>query len=42
VRALCERYGIPYNSGSLARQFGTTVRTICRLALPGTKAMVSA
>jgi NADPH-dependent stearoyl-CoA 9-desaturase len=37
VRALCERYGIPYNSGSLGRQFGTTVRTILRLALPGTR-----
>jgi linoleoyl-CoA desaturase len=35
VRALCERYGVPYNSGSLGRQFGTTVRTILRLALPG-------
>jgi linoleoyl-CoA desaturase len=43
VRALCERYGIPYNSGSLARQFGTTVRTILRLSWPGTNAaMVSA
>ena len=37
VRALCERYGIPYNSGSLGRQFGTTVRTILRLAFPGGK-----
>jgi NADPH-dependent stearoyl-CoA 9-desaturase len=34
VRALCEHYGIPYNSGSLGRQFGTTVRTILRLSLP--------
>jgi fatty acid desaturase len=34
VRALCAKYGIPYNSGSLARQFGTTTRTIWRLALP--------
>jgi linoleoyl-CoA desaturase len=42
VRALCERYGIPYNSGSLTRQFGGTVRTILRLALPGTKAMAHA
>ncbi|MGO8993037.1 MAG: fatty acid desaturase family protein [Polyangiaceae bacterium] len=41
VRALCERYGIPYNSGSLGRQFGTTVRTILRLALPGTKTLES-
>jgi fatty acid desaturase len=35
VRALCAKYGIPYNSDSLARQFGTTTRTILRLALPG-------
>ena len=34
VRALCERFGIPYNSGSFKRQFGTTMRTIWRLALP--------
>jgi linoleoyl-CoA desaturase len=37
VRALCERYGIPYNSASLARQFGTTVRKIVRLALPSSE-----
>jgi linoleoyl-CoA desaturase len=34
VRELCERNGIPYNSGSFARQLGTTLRTIFRLALP--------
>jgi fatty acid desaturase len=34
VRALCERHEIPYNSGSFARQLGTTLRTIFRLALP--------
>jgi linoleoyl-CoA desaturase len=34
VRALCEKYGVPYNSGSLTRQFGTTTRKIWRLALP--------
>jgi fatty acid desaturase len=42
VRALCARYAIPYNSGSLTRQFGTTVRTILRLSLPGAKVAVSA
>ena len=36
------RYGIPYNSGSLGRQFGTTVRTILRLALPGPRDLLSA
>jgi fatty acid desaturase len=34
VRAICERYGLPYNTGSLRRQFGSVVKRICRLALP--------
>jgi fatty acid desaturase len=34
VEALCRRHGIPYNKGSFARQLGTTMRTIFRLALP--------
>ncbi|HEY5923493.1 MAG TPA: acyl-CoA desaturase [Kofleriaceae bacterium] len=34
VQALCARFGIPYNTGSFARQLGTTLRTIFRLALP--------
>ncbi len=34
VKALCEEQGIPYNTGSLARQLGTTLRTIFRLAWP--------
>jgi len=34
VREVCERYGIPYNTGPLHRQFGTVVRKIVRLALP--------
>jgi NADPH-dependent stearoyl-CoA 9-desaturase len=28
------RYGIPYNAGSLPKQFGTVVRKIIRLAVP--------
>lgn len=35
VREICRRYGLPYNSGPLSRQFGTVVRRIFRLALPG-------
>ncbi len=35
VREIAERYGLPYNTGSLTRQFGTTVGKIWRLALPG-------
>jgi len=34
VRQICERYGIPYNSGPLGKQFSSVVRKICRLALP--------
>ena len=35
VQAICKRYGIPYNTGSLPRQFATVVRKIFKLALPG-------
>ncbi|MGH8530984.1 MAG: fatty acid desaturase family protein [Nevskiales bacterium] len=35
IRALASRYGLPYNTGSLARQYGTTTWTIWRLAFPG-------
>src|SRR3954452_5277460 len=35
VRALCERYGLPYVSGSLPRQCGQVVRKIVRMSLPG-------
>jgi NADPH-dependent stearoyl-CoA 9-desaturase len=35
VQALCARYGLPYNSARLSRQFGTTTRKIWRYALPG-------
>ena len=34
VREICDRYGVPYNSGPLPKQFGTVVRKIVRLALP--------
>ncbi|MFN8544274.1 MAG: acyl-CoA desaturase [Candidatus Binatia bacterium] len=34
VRAVCTRYGLPYNTGTLAAQFGTVVRKILRYALP--------
>ena len=34
VREICERYGLPYNTGGLTRQFGSVVRKIVRLALP--------
>jgi NADPH-dependent stearoyl-CoA 9-desaturase len=34
VRALCEKYGLAYNTGSLRKQLGSVARKICRLALP--------
>ncbi|BBU24989.1 fatty acid desaturase family protein [Mycobacterium xenopi] len=34
IREICARYGIPYNSGPLLRQFGTVVRKIVKLAFP--------
>jgi len=34
VQEICRRYGIPYNAGSLPKQFGTVVRKIVKLALP--------
>ncbi|MBO2455387.1 acyl-CoA desaturase [Actinomadura barringtoniae] len=34
VRALCVKYDLPYNTGSLARQVGSTWKKIFRLALP--------
>jgi linoleoyl-CoA desaturase len=34
VSEICERYGIPYNTGPLHRQFGSVVRKIVKLALP--------
>jgi linoleoyl-CoA desaturase len=34
VRALCEKYGLPYNTGRFSRQIGSTWAKIFRLALP--------
>lgn len=35
VRAACERFGIPYNSKRLSKQFGSVLGRIARRALPG-------
>jgi fatty acid desaturase len=35
VKDVCERYGLPYNSGPFLQQLGMVQRTILRLALPG-------
>ena len=37
VREICERYGLPYNTGPLRKQLGMVHRTILRLAFPGGK-----
>jgi fatty acid desaturase len=34
VREICGRYGLPYNTGPLVKQFGSVVRKIAGLALP--------
>jgi linoleoyl-CoA desaturase len=34
VRAVCERYGLPYNSGRLGRQYRSVGRKILRYSLP--------
>ena len=38
VKDICERYGLPYNSGPFFEQLGMVQRTILRLAFPGGKA----
>jgi fatty acid desaturase len=35
VQEICQRYGLPYNTGPLGKQFGSVVKKIFRLALPG-------
>jgi NADPH-dependent stearoyl-CoA 9-desaturase len=37
VREICERYGLPYNSGPFHQQLGMVQRSILRLAFPGGK-----
>jgi NADPH-dependent stearoyl-CoA 9-desaturase len=35
VREICEKYGLPYNTGGFWKQWGTVQRTLLRLSLPG-------
>ena len=35
VKEICERYGLPYNTGPFSKQWGSVQRTIIRLAFPG-------
>jgi len=35
VKEICEKYGLPYNTGPLRKQWGSVQRTILRLSLPG-------
>jgi fatty acid desaturase len=35
VKQVCEKYGLPYNTGPFSKQWGTVQRTIIRLAFPG-------
>jgi len=34
VQAVCAKYGLPYTTGPLARQYLMALRTIVKLALP--------
>ncbi|OZM70251.1 acyl-CoA desaturase [Amycolatopsis antarctica] len=34
VRAICEKYGLPYNTGPLHRQLGQVAKKLIKLALP--------
>ncbi|HEX3780778.1 MAG TPA: acyl-CoA desaturase [Pseudonocardiaceae bacterium] len=34
VRAICQKYGLPYNTGGLGRQLFSVAKKICGLALP--------
>nr|WP_253647830.1 acyl-CoA desaturase [Williamsia deligens] len=34
VRAICEKYGLPYNTGGFAHQIGSTWKKIAKLSLP--------
>ncbi|MET0318170.1 MAG: fatty acid desaturase, partial [Rhodococcus fascians] len=34
IRQLCDKYDLPYTTGSLAHQYGQTLRTILKLSLP--------
>ncbi len=34
VRALCDKYGLPYTIGPLHKQYGQTLRTIMKLSVP--------
>ena len=37
VRAICERYGLGYNTGPLRKQLGSAAKKICKYALPDRK-----
>ena len=37
VRAICERYGLGYNTGPLRKQLGSVAKKICKYALPDRK-----
>ncbi|MDT0407016.1 hypothetical protein RM528_34830, partial [Streptomyces sp. DSM 41635] len=34
VKEICQRYGLPYNTGPIHKQFASVVRKIVRLAFP--------
>jgi NADPH-dependent stearoyl-CoA 9-desaturase len=41
VRAICEKYSLPYTIGPLRKQYGQVIRTVTKLALPNHKSPAS-
>ncbi|GAA3522606.1 fatty acid desaturase family protein [Nocardioides daeguensis] len=41
VQEICERYGLPYNTGRLHQQLWSVFKKICRYSLPGGEARVA-
>ncbi len=41
VQAICEKYGMPYNTGSFARQYWTVVQRILRHSMPPRPALMA-
>jgi linoleoyl-CoA desaturase len=38
VQDICKRFGLPYTTGPLRKQYGQVLRTVFKMALPNTKA----
>jgi NADPH-dependent stearoyl-CoA 9-desaturase len=41
VQAICEKYGLPYHTGRLSKQFGSVIKRIFAMALPPRRAVTA-